>query len=55
MIGRLQRLVTTPKTRTLTPEEQAKFARLDIDPTVTWRRGVDVNDRICGHHHWSGP
>lgn len=30
----------------LTPEEIAKFARLDIDPeTITWRRVLDVNDR----------
>lgn len=30
----------------LTPEETAKFARLDIDPeTITWRRVLDVNDR----------
>src|SRR5690606_39899812 len=31
----------------LTEEQTAKFARLDIDPeTVTWRRAVDVNDRM---------
>ena len=31
----------------LTKEEAARFARLDIDPdTVTWRRVVDVNDRM---------
>lgn len=31
----------------LTAEEAARFARLDIDPdTVTWRRVVDVNDRM---------
>ncbi|KAK9464318.1 formate--tetrahydrofolate ligase-domain-containing protein [Lipomyces arxii] len=31
---------------TLTKEEIAKFARLDIDPdTITWRRVVDCNDR----------
>ena len=31
----------------LTAEEAARFARLDIDPdTITWRRVVDVNDRM---------
>jgi formyltetrahydrofolate synthetase len=31
----------------LTPEERSKFARLDIDPaTITWRRVLDVNDRM---------
>jgi formyltetrahydrofolate synthetase len=31
----------------LSDEQKAKFARLDIDPeTVTWRRAVDVNDRM---------
>lgn len=31
----------------LTPEEVSKFSRLDIDPdTMTWRRVVDVNDRM---------
>ncbi|MBA4379385.1 MAG: formate--tetrahydrofolate ligase [Anaerolinea sp.] len=31
----------------LTPEERARFARLDIDPsTITWRRVVDTNDRF---------
>jgi formyltetrahydrofolate synthetase len=31
----------------LTPEERARFARLDIDPeTITWRRVVDTNDRM---------
>jgi len=30
----------------LTPEEIAKFVRLDIDPeTITWRRVTDTNDR----------
>ncbi len=30
----------------LTPEEQSRFARLDIDPdSITWRRVVDTNDR----------
>src|ERR1700735_3255079 len=31
----------------LTPEERSRFARLDIDPdTITWRRGLDTNDRM---------
>jgi len=31
----------------LSDEQKARFARLDIDPkTVTWRRAVDVNDRM---------
>jgi formyltetrahydrofolate synthetase len=30
-----------------TPEEKSRFARLDIDPdTITWRRGLDTNDRM---------
>lgn len=31
----------------LTPEEAARFARLDIDPaSITWQRVVDTNDRF---------
>ena len=31
----------------MSDEQKARFARLDIDPkTVTWRRAVDVNDRM---------
>jgi formyltetrahydrofolate synthetase len=31
----------------LTPEERARFARLDIDPgSITWRRVIDINDRF---------
>jgi methylenetetrahydrofolate dehydrogenase (NADP+) / methenyltetrahydrofolate cyclohydrolase / formyltetrahydrofolate synthetase len=31
----------------LTPEERARFARLDIDPeTITWKRVLDTNDRF---------
>lgn len=31
----------------LTDEEISRFARLDIDPdTITWRRVVDINDRM---------
>jgi methylenetetrahydrofolate dehydrogenase (NADP+)/methenyltetrahydrofolate cyclohydrolase/formyltetrahydrofolate synthetase len=47
MLTRLKKLgidKTDPKS--LTPEEQRRFARLDIDPaTITWRRCVDINDR----------
>lgn len=48
MIGRLERLgITERDPDKLSPEEKSRFARLDIDPaTVTWRRGVDVNDRM---------
>jgi len=51
----------------LTPEEQARFAYLNIDEaTITWRRVVDINDRMLreiqvglgkdevGHEHKSG-
>lgn len=32
---------------TLTPEEKARFAYLDVDPaTITWRRVLDTNDRM---------
>jgi len=48
MSGRLARLgITETDPDLLTPEQKAKFARLDIDPeSVTWRRAVDVNDRM---------
>ena len=41
----------------LTPEERARFARLDIDPeTITWQRVIDTNDRFLrGDHHRSRP
>ncbi|KPA83327.1 putative C-1-tetrahydrofolate synthase cytoplasmic [Leptomonas pyrrhocoris] len=36
---------TDPKE--LTEEERVRFARLDVDPaTISWRRVVDVNDRL---------
>jgi formyltetrahydrofolate synthetase len=51
----------------LTPEERSRFARLDIDEaTITWRRVVDINDRMLrevqvglgkdevGHDHRTG-
>ena len=48
MQARLKKLgITETDPEKLSPEERARFARLDIDPaTVTWRRGVDVNDRM---------
>jgi len=48
MMGRLEKLgITETDPDKLTDEQKAKFARLDIDPeTVTWRRAVDVNDRM---------
>ena len=48
MIGRLKKLgITETDPELLTDEQKTKFARLDIDPTtVTWRRAVDVNDRM---------
>ncbi|HSN95512.1 MAG TPA: formate--tetrahydrofolate ligase, partial [Anaerolineaceae bacterium] len=48
MKGRLKKLgITETDPELLTDEQKAKFARLDIDPaTVTWRRAVDVNDRM---------
>ena len=48
MKGRLKKLgIKESDPELLTEEQKAKFARLDIDPTtVTWRRAVDVNDRM---------
>ncbi len=48
MQGRLRNLgITTDDPDELSAEDRARFARLDIDPaTVTWRRGLDVNDRM---------
>lgn len=48
MQGRLKKLgITETDPDLLTEEQKAKFARLDIDPvTVTWRRAVDINDRM---------
>lgn len=48
MQGRLKKLgITATDPDLLTDEQKARFARLDIDPeTVTWRRAVDVNDRM---------
>lgn len=48
MMGRLAKLgITETDPDLLTDEQKSRFARLDIDPeTVTWRRCVDVNDRM---------
>jgi methylenetetrahydrofolate dehydrogenase (NADP+)/methenyltetrahydrofolate cyclohydrolase/formyltetrahydrofolate synthetase len=48
MLRRLKRLgIDKIDPSDLTPEERSRFARLDIDPaTVTWRRVIDVNDRM---------
>ena len=47
-IRRLEKLgITERDPDKLTEEERSRFARLDIDPdTVTWRRVVDLNDRM---------
>lgn len=48
MFRRLKKLgIDKPNPADLTAEEIGRFARLDIDPdTITWRRVVDVNDRL---------
>ena len=48
MLRRLKKLgINKTDPNTLTPEEQSRFARLDIDPdSITWRRVVDTNDRM---------
>ena len=48
MLRRLKRLgIDKTDPNQLTPEEKARFARLDIDPaSITWRRVVDTNDRF---------
>ncbi|KAL2171590.1 hypothetical protein VTG60DRAFT_2423 [Thermothelomyces hinnuleus] len=47
MLRRLKKLgINKTDPDSLTEEEIARFARLDIDPeTITWRRVLDVNDR----------
>ena len=68
MLRRLKKLgIKKTNPNDLTPEERSKFARLDIDEsTITWRRVVDINDRMlreiqvglgkdeAGHEHRSG-
>ncbi len=48
MLRRLEKLgIATTDPNELTPEERARFARLDIDPaTITWRRVMDTSDRM---------
>jgi formyltetrahydrofolate synthetase len=48
MLRRLRKLgISKTDPNELTPEERARFARLDIDAaSVTWRRGLDTNDRM---------
>ncbi len=48
MLRRLNKLgINKTNPDDLTPEERSRFARLDIDPaTITWRRVIDVNDRM---------
>ena len=48
MLKRLKRLgISKTDPEELTPEERSRFARLDVDPTtITWRRVIDVNDRM---------
>jgi formyltetrahydrofolate synthetase len=48
MLRRLRKLgINKTNPNDLTPEERARFARLDIDPnSITWRRVTDTNDRM---------
>ncbi|MCA9979855.1 MAG: formate--tetrahydrofolate ligase [Anaerolineales bacterium] len=48
MLRRLEKLgIAKTNPDDLTDDEIHRFARLDIDPdTITWRRVVDVNDRL---------
>ena len=48
MLKRLKKLgIDKTNPNDLTPEERSRFARLDVDPaTITWRRVIDVNDRM---------
>jgi formyltetrahydrofolate synthetase len=48
MLRRLRKLgISKTNPNDLTPEERARFARLDIDPeSITWRRVTDTNDRM---------
>ncbi len=48
MLKRLKKLgIDKTDPNDLTEEEISRFARLDIDPeTLTWRRVVDINDRM---------
>ncbi len=48
MLRRMKKLgIDKTNPNDLTPEEQSRFARLDIDPdSITWRRVLDTNDRM---------
>src|SRR5579859_7333563 len=48
MLRRLKKLgIDKTNPSELTPQEQSRFARLDIDPdSITWRRVLDTNDRM---------
>ncbi|CAO0795459.1 unnamed protein product [Mucor circinelloides] len=48
MLKRLQKLgITKTDPAELDQDEISRFVRLDVDPnTITWQRGVDVNDRF---------
>ena len=48
MLRRLQKLgIAKTDPETLTPEERARFAVLDIDPAgITWNRVIDISDRF---------
>ncbi len=48
MLRRLRKLgIRATDPNRLTPEERSRFARLGLDPdTITWRRVVDVSDRM---------
>lgn len=48
MLKRLEKLgINKTDPTELTDDEIARFVRLDVDPeTITWQRGVDVNDRF---------
>jgi formyltetrahydrofolate synthetase len=48
MLRRLRKLgISQTDPASLTPDQRARFARLDIDPaSITWRRVVDTNDRM---------
>jgi formyltetrahydrofolate synthetase len=68
MLRRLKKLgIEKTDPNDLTAEERSRFARLDIDEdTITWRRVVDINDRMLreiqvglgkdeiGHEHRTG-
>ena len=48
MLRRMKKLgIDKTNPAELTPLEQSRFARLDIDPdSITWRRVLDTNDRM---------